>query len=199
VTAPKERLLTSQLFQAIVADIENKTVTLAWLSAGLRERSFGMILLLLGMIAMLPGVGVVAGVVLLAIGFQMIRAYEAPHLPTLIAHKPLPASNVSRLLVRAIPIMRALERFIRPRWHTPFVATKRLIGLTISSLAVTLFIPIPLSNIIPGALTMLIAFAYLEEDGALLCGALAASVVSLGLTGTEAWAALHGANLLLRG
>ncbi len=94
--------------------------------------------------------------------------------------------------------MEALETFIRPRWHTPFVATKRLVGLIVVLLAVTIFMPIPLSNIIPGALTMLVAFAYLEEDGILLCIVLLASVGSLFITGAEGWAAIRGANFLLR-
>ena len=35
----------------------------------------------------------------------------------------------------------------------------------------------PLSNVSPALAIMLIAFAYLEEDGALLCGALAIAFV----------------------
>jgi hypothetical protein len=58
--------------------------------------------------------------------------------------------------------------------------------------------PIPLSSIIPGALTMLVALAYLEEDGALLCIALVASLVSLAITGAEVWGSLLGADFLLR-
>jgi hypothetical protein len=198
VDTSTERIPTSQLFRAILSDTETNHVTLAWILAGLRERSFGMIMLVLGLVAMLPGIGVVAGVVLLALGFQMMMAYEAPFIPAIIGQRLLPTSSVTRLMARTIPIMRALEAFIRPRWHTPFVATKRLVGVVVLLLAITLFLPVPLSNIIPGALTMLVAFAYLEEDGALLCAALAASFASLAITAGEIWAALQGASFLFQ-
>jgi hypothetical protein len=93
--------------------------------------------------------------------------------------------------------MVSLEKFVRPRWRTPFVATKRFIGLVVLLLGVTLFLPIPLSNIIPGALVMLLAFAYLEEDGILLCIALGGAVLSLVMTALEAWGALRGVSFLL--
>jgi hypothetical protein len=46
-------------------------------------------------------------------------------------------------------------------------------------LSLTLFIPVPLSNIPPAAVISLVAFAYLEEDGALLSSALIAAFVLL--------------------
>jgi hypothetical protein len=80
----------------------------------------------------------------------------------------------------------------------PFVTTKRVVGFVVLILAATLFMPIPLGNIIPGALIMLIALAYLEEDGILLCIALSASFGSLAITIVEAWATLRGADFLFR-
>ena len=193
-----EHTPTSQLFQAVLNNAPNDHVTLAWIIRGLRKRSFGMIMLLLGLIALVPGISVIAGLLLTALGFQMMMAHEAPFLPPFIAHRPLPTHRVAWLVDHSIPIIKALENLVRPRWHTPLLATKRLVGFIVMVLAATLFMPIPLSNIIPGALTMLIAFAYLEEDGVLLCIALSASLGSLAMTAAQAWAALSGADFLLR-
>ncbi len=192
------RIPTSQLFQAVLADAPADHVTLAWLLGNLRQRSFGMIMLFLGLIAMVPGICVVAGIVLAVLGFQMMMAKEAPILPRFIMLRPLPTARVARLIARTIPVIAALEHFIRPRWQTPFVATKRLVGLIVMLLAATLFIPIPLSNVIPGALTMLVALAYLEEDGILLCIALSAAVGALAITVATGWASIKGAGFLLR-
>jgi len=156
-----------------------------------------MIMLLLGLVAMVPGVSVVAGLLLTVLGFQMMMARDAPILPRFIADRSLPAQKLSRLVDRSIPVMRTLERIVRPRWHTPFVATKRVVGLIVLLLAATLFVPIPLSNIIPGALVMLAAFAYVEEDGILLCIALGISLGSLAITAVEVWAILKEAGFLL--
>jgi hypothetical protein len=191
-------VLTSQLFRAILNGAPSDHVTLAWLLQNLRRRSFGMVMLLLGLLAMIPGVCVLAAVVLGILGFQMTTGRDVPFLPRFIGDRRLPAKRIERLTDRVIPVMETLETFIRPRWHTPFTAMKRLVGLIVVLLALTIFMPIPLSNILPGALTMLVAFAYLEEDGMLLCIALIASVGSLAITGAEAWAAVRGADSLFR-
>jgi hypothetical protein len=98
---------------------------------------------------------------------------------------------------RALPAITALERIVRPRWPMPFPITQRLVGLVILLLAASLFLPVPFSNIIPGALTMTVALSYLEADGALLSIALGLSAGSLAVTAAEGWAVIAGANFLL--
>jgi hypothetical protein len=189
---------TSQLFRAVLENVPTEDVTVGWLLRRLGQRSFGMVMLLLGLVAIIPGVSVLAALLLTVLGFQMMMARDAPILPRFIADRSLPARKIARLVNRSLPVMRALERLVRPRWHTPFMATKRVVGLIVLLLAATLFIPIPLSNIIPGALVMLAAFAYLEEDGILLCIALSVSIGSLAITAVEVWATLRGADFLFR-
>jgi len=189
---------TSQLFQAVLKNAPGDKVTAAWLLGSLGRRSFGMVMLLLGLVAMLPGVSIIAGFLLAGLAFQMMMAREAMIVPRAIASRSLSTRRMARLIARATPVLKALETFIRPRWHTPFIATKRIVGLVVLMLAASVFMPIPLSNIIPGAIIMLVAFAYLEEDGVLLCVALSASLGSLAITAIEVWAAVKGANFLIR-
>jgi hypothetical protein len=181
----------------MLADAMPVRLNLTWLLGRLRQRSFGAILLLLGFVAMLPGVNIVAGIALLAFGFQMTMGQGVPILPAIIAHHPLPASRVMRLMGRALPAITALERIVRPRWPMPFLITQRLVGFVVLLLAATLFLPVPLSNVIPGTLTMMVALAYLEEDGVLLSVALGLSAGSLAVTAAEGWAVIQGANFLL--
>jgi hypothetical protein len=89
-----------------------------------------------------------------------------------------------------VPVLRAVERFIRPRWPTPFQMTKRVVGSVILLLAASLLAPVPLSNIPPALVIGLIAFAYLEEDGVLLSAALALALVMLSIASVAAWEAL---------
>jgi hypothetical protein len=194
---PATHIPTSQLLRAMLADAAPERVNLTWLLDKLRQRSFGAILLVLGFVAMLPGVNIVAGAALLALGFQMMMARAVPVLPSFIADHPLPANRVARLMGRALPAITALERIVRPRWPMPFPITQRLVGLVILLLAASLFLPVPFSNIIPGALTMMVALSYLEADGALLSIALGLSAGSLAVTAAEGWAVIAGANFLL--
>ena len=192
------RAPTSQLFHVILKNAPGDKVTAAWLLRSLGRRSFGMVMLFLGLIAMVPGVSIIAGFLLVGLAFQMMMARETMVVPRAIASRSLSTQQIGGLIARAIPVMKALETFIRPRWQTPFIATKRIVGLIVLMLVASLFMPIPLSNVIPGATIMLVAFAYLEEDGVLLCIALAASLGSLAITAVEVWAAVKGANFLIR-
>jgi hypothetical protein len=189
---------TSHLLQAIIHDGPPRSVTLDWFFCNLRQRSFGVIMLFLGLAAMMPGISVFAGLALAALGIQMLLAHETPVLPRILGRRSVPAHRVMQLVERTLPFLKALERFVRPRWRTPFVATKRFVGLMIVILAATICVPIPLSNVIPGAMTMLVAFAYLEEDGLLLSLALTASLGSLLVTVVEVCGVFKGADFLLR-
>jgi hypothetical protein len=75
-------------------------------------------------------------------------------------------------------------------------ATKRGVGLIILLLAGILILPFPFSHIIPALVIMLVSFAYLEEDGALLCISLAAALASFSITAATVWATVRAMGLL---
>jgi hypothetical protein len=53
--------------------------------------------------------------------------------------------------------------------------------------AVLLLTPVPLSNIAPAIVIVLISLAYIEEDGLLLCFALLTAVVLIGVASAAVW------------
>lgn len=140
--------------------------TLGWVMGSLRKRSFGMILLLLSLVATVPGLSIVAGLLLMIPAFQMITGRSAAVFPSRIANRPLPTRHLAALARRAVPLLRYPDKMIQPRWHTPLEATERLVGTVVVILnALVVLAPIPLSNVIPALVIALISLAYLEEDG----------------------------------
>lgn len=169
-------------------------VTLGWLTNHLRKRSFGIIMLLLALIAIAPGISIVAGLLLMIPAIQMIAGWPAPVFPRRIAAHPLPARHLAALVQRAVPVLRYLETMIHPRWPTPLDATKRLVGTVVVLLNATLLLtPIPLSNVVPALIVALISLAYLEEDGLLLLIALSAAGLFLAAVLTAVWQMVLGA------
>lgn len=166
-------------------------VTLAWLIANLHERSFGIIMLLMAVVGLLPGVSGIVGVLLLFPAWQLMRAHETPRLPRLIAERRLPGDSIRRVGKRLRWPLRKLETVIRPRWPELFAVLRRAIGFTVMLLAATMLWPFPFSQIPPALAIMLLAIAHLEEDGALLIAALLASIVSLAFTAATVWAAIR--------
>ena len=172
--------------------------TLGWLMGSLQKRSFGIIMLLLSLVAIAPGVSIVAGLLLMIPAFQMIAGRPAPVFPRSIAARTLPTRHLAALVQRAVPVLRYLEKVIHPRWPTPLEATKRLVGTAIVILNTTLvFTPIPLSNVVPALTIALISLAYLKEDGLLLSIALLDAVVVVTVELAMVWETVLGAKWIV--
>jgi hypothetical protein len=173
--------------------------TLGWLMSGLQRRSFGIIMLLLAVVAIAPGVSLVAGLLLMIPAFQMIAGHMAPVFPRRIADRPLSTRHLAAMVQRAVPMLRYLEKIIHPRWPLSPGAMKRVVGLVVLLLGVTLIvIPVPLSNVVPALASALISLAYLEEDGLMLLIVLLAGVAVLGVAAEAAWQTIVGAEWISR-
>jgi hypothetical protein len=182
------------LLQRLHDEAPTDHFSLGWLMSRMHKRSFGLIMLLLAVVAIAPGVSIVAGLLLMIPAFQMIAGQNMPVFPRRIAAHPMPTRHLAALVQRAVPVLRYLEKLIHPRWPTPLDATKRLVGAVVVLLNITLlFTPVPLSNVVPALVIALISLAYLEEDGLLLSIALLASVVVLAVELTAVWETILGA------
>jgi hypothetical protein len=168
-------------------------LTLDWLLRRMGGRSFGLVLLLLSIFGLLPGVSAFAGMLLMIPAIQMLLARSGPVFPRRLRSRRFEARHLAALLRYVVPVLRWLERFVRPRWTTPVEATKRVVGGSVLLLSAGLLAPVPLSNVPPALAIMLIAFAYLEEDGALLCGALAIAFVIVAAVLLAAWETMSAA------
>jgi hypothetical protein len=188
----------SVVLQRLHDEVPDGHFTLGWLMHSLHKRSFGMIMLLIALVAIAPGFSIVAGLLLMIPAFQMIAGKPAPVFPRRIATRPLPTRHLAAVVQRSVPVLRYIEKLVHPRWHIPIEATKHLVGAVVVMLSATLvFIPIPLSNVVPALVIALISLAYLEEDGVLLLIAvLAAAIVLLGAT-AAAWEMVVGAKWIV--
>jgi hypothetical protein len=189
---------TSVVLEQLLKRAPANEVTLAWLLDNLRTRSFGIVLLLLGVIGMLPVVSPAAGLLLAIPAFQMMRARPTPVFPDKVAQRRLPTDRLAGMVLRVTPTLRYLERFVRPRWPTPFETTKRVIGFVVLLLGLGFFAPFPLSNVPVGLTIVLVAFAYLEEDGVLLAVALGAASVLFALAAVALWSSIAATVSLAR-
>ena len=97
--------------------------TLGWLLTRLSKNSFGILLLLLSVIAIAPGVAIVAGILLFIPAFEMIAGRSAPIFPHWLAAYPLSTPHLDAVVQRAVLFLKYIERFTHPRWPTPHEAT----------------------------------------------------------------------------
>ncbi len=154
--------------------------TLQWLMGSLRTESYPAIIFLLATIAVVPGVSLAPGLLLLLPTLQMIARRPTPTFPRRIVTCPLPTDKFTISLKRAIPILKVVEMAIHPRWPVTLAAGRWIVGPVILLLTVRLLAwPLPLSNVLPAALISLIALSWLEADGLMLALALLAGLIVL--------------------
>ncbi len=130
-----------------------------------------------------------AGLLLAAPALQMVLARAQPVLPPRIAHRQLDPRHLAWVAGWAVPSVRCLERFSRPRWPALQDATRRVAGLIVLPLGMLLLVPVPLSNILPGVVLAVIAGAYLQRDGLLLCLGLVSALILFAFASAVAWSA----------
>lgn len=181
---------TSVVLDGLIEAAPASHVTMDWLLAHLRSRSFGILFLVLGVCGLIPLISPLAGLLLVIVAFQMVRGHDGPFLPRRLGSRPIATAKLVSMLSRIIPILRYLERFVRPRWPTPVEITKRVVGGGVILLSLGLFVPFPLSNIPFGLNIILLSFAYLEQDGVLLSLALAVALCLLAAVLGATWSTM---------
>lgn len=182
---------TSVVLEKLAREAPRSEVTFGWIVASLRERSFGIVMLLLGLVGLLPGVSTFAGVFLAVPAIQMMLGRAEPVLPARIANRRFSTERLGRLIARITPPLRWIERAVRPRWNPPFETRKRLVGGLTLLLGGTLLVPVPFSHLLPIMAIVLLAFAFLEEDGLFLAIAIAIALLSLAVSAATLWATIE--------
>jgi len=196
--ASADTVPTSVQLADLLDAADGPRVSVRWLVEALGERSFGLTLLLMALIALVPGASTFVGVLIAWPAIQMILRHEAPVLPGFIARREIAVDRLARAFAVVTPRLRWMERLIRPRWPAGVRAARRLTGILMLLLGVTMASPFPFSHVIPAIIVMLLALAYLEEDGIVLLIALLAALSSFAITAAALWGAVETANWLDR-
>jgi hypothetical protein len=163
-----------------IHNASGSTVSLNQLLNTLGQRSFGVLLLMLSLPAMLPVPGVVSlfGAVLLLLGVQMLLGLSHPQLPEAVSHRQLPKKQLLKILGHVQKPLRFLQPYIHRR--LPGLVRKhgeKLAGLFIIVQAILIIVPLPFTNELPAFCLVLI-----QQDGLLALLSHALSVVVMTVT-----------------
>jgi hypothetical protein len=175
----------SVLLQQLHDEAPKDHFSLGWLMSRMHKRSFGLIMLLLAVIAIAPGVSIVAGLLLMIPTLQMIAGQNMPVFPSRI-RRPSDADATPCSLGAASSTRAQVSREAHSSaLATPLDATKRVVGAIVAVLSIALVItPVPFCNVVPAVVIGLISLTYLKGDGLLLSIALLAGVIVLAVDGS---------------
>jgi hypothetical protein len=187
---------TSEVLLHLAYD-EGERVTFREILLMLRHRAFGFTMLVFALpvcLPMPPGVPTVCGIALVIIALNLIAVRRRLWMPRAIADKSVARADLRRIIDRAAPLMKRLERVCRPRIAIVTEPIgKVFIGLVVLVLGLLMILPIPfLGNMPPGLAASVIAIGVTERDGVVVLIGLFASVVAIAVASAATWAAVLG-------
>lgn len=126
-----------------------------------------------------PGVSGVLGAPLLFLAAQLMLG-RSPWLPAIIADRSFVRADFARILAKVGPWLEKAERLMRPRFS---ILTKPpaeyLVGALTLILAIVLFLPIPLGNMLPAIAICILALGLVQQDGLWVLAGAVTGIVSL--------------------
>lgn len=140
-----------------------------------------------------PGVSGVLGAPLIFLAAQLMLG-RPPWLPRIISDRSFARADFEKVVVKVGPWLGRAEKLMRPRLQIlAKPPAEYLIGAMVLVLAIILFLPIPLGNMLPAIAISIFALGLIERDGIwILAGtltALASVVIVSGVVAAFAYAA----------
>lgn len=159
----------SELLVALVPPTGSAEVKVDDLVAGLKDRAYGIVLLLFALpncVPLPPGLSALFGLPLFFFGYQMVRGYEKPWLPKVLSQKRFDRARIAGVMARAASWLRRVEHLIRPRFNAMTTrSSERFIGLAVVLFAASISIPFPLTNFLPALGIAVLALGLMVKDG----------------------------------
>ncbi|MEB3288946.1 MAG: exopolysaccharide biosynthesis protein [Leptolyngbya sp.] len=180
--------LSAELNHYFLETVTTPQVTLKDILTLAGERTFGFLFVLLALPSALPlpapGYSVPFGIVMLVLAIQLIMGRTQPWMPVAWNEKPIDLATVQKVITAGTPWLRRLEAISRPRL-TPVCASppgRVVIGIAITLMAISMMIPIPLTNTLPAMGIFVTGFGLLDDDGAISLAGLVLCVMGGTLT-----------------
>jgi len=184
-SAPEGPRNLLQAIEAMAAESPVEGMTLQAILTRLDERAFGTFLFILALPVSVPflyGVPQVVAVPMLMLAFQMMMGRKQPWLPSKVAARNISKANLGRMAKGGRKWFGWLERFTAPR--LTFLATpvaEKFVGAIFCVFCISILVPLPATNTVPGIAIAIGAFGLMARDGLL---------VLLGLILGTAWVSL---------
>jgi hypothetical protein len=190
----------SAILMAIAEAEDKERISVGDLLEALKRRALGALMFIFAVptaLPMPPGVSAVLGAPLLFLTIQLMLGMQ-PWLPKLITERSLSRVDFHRVVRTVAPWLARAENIMRPRLtvlaHRPFIYA---VGLACLVMAVVLFLPIPLGNMLPSVAICIMALGLLERDGVWILIGLVVAVVSIIIVWGVFWAIIFGSLYVL--
>lgn len=177
-----------------VADTNNANsdkVTLFDIKTALHERGFGILMIIFSLplsvpIPVPPGYTTILSIPIILFSLQLLLGFDYPWMPHWLERKSFQRSTLALMVEKTSPALRKIEKFMKPRMSFIFCGPgEKILAFIMLLCALSIAIPLPLTNFIPAIGITLISLGVMSRDGLLsilgilvsLCGLLLTLVV----------------------
>ncbi|MDB1135383.1 exopolysaccharide biosynthesis protein [Candidatus Anaplasma sp. TIGMIC] len=184
----RDKKAVSDILEEVSVQGGADKVTLFELKMILHDRGFGVLMLLFSLplsipLPAVPGYTTILALPLLLFSFQMLLGMSSPWLPAFLERKSFKRSFLAAVIEKTSPILRRMERWTKPRVLFIFSDVgERVIALMCLLCAISIAIPLPLTNFIPAGGISAMALGLLNRDGVLVIVGVLLGVAGLFIT-----------------
>lgn len=186
------------MLSAIVTAHSAERIGVGEIVHALRNRAFGLSILLLGLpncLPMPPGLPVICGILLCLVGGQMLVGRDELWLPRWLANRTISRGLLEKIVNGSLKLIRRFEGYSRPR--LPYFSSpsaRFVLGGLVVVLGLLLLLPIPIfGNLPPGIAVVILGLGLVERDGVFILAGVAATLISFGVMGILSWLLFQGA------
>jgi len=180
--------LSKDLRDYFFSDDRVDYVTFADIMVLAKERTFGIVFIILSFPSALPvpapGYSTPFGIVIMLIAAQMIMGRDQLWLPARIRNAKIELRKVRKILNKGLPFLEKIEIITRPRM-VPICSSqagKSILGMVIIVMALSMCLIIPGTNTLPAFGIFVIGFGLLDDDGLLCLGGIVVSILAATVT-----------------
>ncbi|MBC8129566.1 MAG: exopolysaccharide biosynthesis protein [Rhizobiaceae bacterium] len=196
---PQRKL--ADILISIAKDTSRERVSVGDILTAMDDRAFGALMLIFAMPNALPtppGTSTILAAPLIFLAAQLTFA-RRPWLPRMIADRSMLRDDFAGMIGKAAPWISWAERLLKPRIEVlARPPAEYAIGAVCLVLALILFLPIPLGNMLPALAICMFSLGLLERDGVWIISGFVTAIVSVVIVYGVVYALFKGAIFLIR-
>jgi hypothetical protein len=182
----------SQVLTAL-AEEPGERITVQAIVGALSDRSFAILVVLLGLpncLPMPPPIPAISSLLLIIVAGQMAALRRAPWLPQALMLRSVPRADLARVIGRALPYVGRLEHWSQPRWTLFERRTGAVLsGLLLVPLAIGMLFAAPIIGQVPyGLAVCLVGLGQVERDGPIVMFGVLAGLLGVMLSASFLYA-----------
>ena len=168
---PLVPLRLSEHLENFLPHVKEKAVSIREVLEVIHGRGISLVMIFLALpfiVVPVPGLSVPIGLIFILIGLR-IAFGRHPWWPEWFLNRTLPAATLKRLIERSVRLIRAVEKWLKPRMHFlqrwPIFRTVNGLLIFFCGVVLSLPIPVPFTNTIPALAIFFLSMGMMEEDG----------------------------------